>query len=305
VSSTIGKDQPPPGLDQGVAASRKQAEQQANAVDRDQRATRFRASLTKPDPVAGERAAKTREGGQPAPSAAKGSDKPEASSGGPGTAGDKGERLDSDRGMGLGLTGEQALAIESALGGVGGAGGAGPKGGRGGGGAELGLDDLSLGGAGGPGRASASLGKTPGEEAIIDVAAAVSAAAAPVQGQAWARPEGPQQRESRARELPQPLPGVDPIHQLYIGRGPGGAEARMMITVGPLAGTEIQLREGPGGVQATITTQNASTRQTLVTAMAAVSERLKAKGQKLDVSFDGRPPEQGASGHFAQQRQGK
>jgi hypothetical protein len=291
VSSTIGKDQAP-GLNPNVA-SRQQAEQQANAVERDQRAQRFRASLTKPDTKSPAQDAGPR---QSAPGKAGG--KPEGGPEGPGR-----ERGDASA---LGLTGEQSLALEAALGGVvGGAGGLGDKKRGGQAGGELGLDDPSLGSAGGLDRAGGKLNKTPGEDALVEVAAAVSAAAAPAHGQSWLRPEGPQRAETRARELPQPLPGVDPIHQLYIGRGPGGAEARMMITVGPLAGTEIQLREGPGGVQAAIITQNASSRETLTTAMAAVAERLKAKGQKLDVKFDGRSQEQGAFGRFAEQRPGK
>jgi hypothetical protein len=303
VSSTIGKDQPP-SVQPGVA-SRQQAEQQANAVERDERATRFRASLTRPDTVAGERAAalKNRDGAPTARTPGKAGGQPEAAGR---SSGDKGEKADRDSGLdrtlSLGLTGEQALALEAALGGA-----SGTERKRGGpGGGEPGMDDLSLGASGGLDRAGSKLGHTPGEEALVEVAAAVSAAAAPVHGQSWARPEGPQAQRPSARELPQPLPGVDPVHQLFIGRGPAGAEARMMITVGPLAGTEIQLREGPGGVQASIITQNASARQTLSSAMSAVAERLKAKGQKLDVKFDSRGGNQpGDSGRFAEQRQGK
>jgi hypothetical protein len=314
VSSTIGKDQPAGGP--ASVASRQQEERQANAVERDQRATRFRASLTKPDTAAhGAAATKARDTltAQTARSGdSKAGGKPE---GADGTAGagraardrDDNDRVDgagsgtmADRAIGLGLTGEQALVLEAAMG----TGAADKKPGHAGG-LDMGLDDMAVGGPGGLDR-SGKLGQTAGEEAMAEVAAAVSAAAAPVHGQSWARPEGPQQARPSARELPQPLPGVDPVHQLYIGRGPAGAEARMMITVGPLAGTEIQLREGPGGVQASIITQNASARQTLTAAMSAVAERLKAKGQKLDVKFDGRPQQQGTdqspSARFAQAR---
>ncbi len=132
-------------------------------------------------------------------------------------------------------------------------------------------------------------GKSPGEEAISEVAAAISAAAQLGQTPAWSRPEGPTQAAPRPRELPQPAPGSDPIHQLLIGKGPDGAEAKMMITVGPLAGTTINLREGPGGLVAQILTQNESARQTLNSAMAAVANRLKEKGHKLDVRFHNAP----------------
>ena len=112
-----------------------------------------------------------------------------------------------DRALG-GLTGEQALVLEAAMG------GAGAERKRGGAGGAAGLDDLALAGPGGLDRAHAKLGHSPGEEALAEVAAAVSAAAAPLHGQSWARPEGPQQARPSARELPQSLPGVDPIHQL-------------------------------------------------------------------------------------------
>jgi hypothetical protein len=149
---------------------------------------------------------------------------------------------------------------------------------------------LAAGVPGGPLAAKASTGKggSSGEELIAEVAAALSVAAQLSPAQGWSRPEGPTRPDRPARELPQPLPGVDPIHQLLIGKGPNGAEARMRISVGPLAGTEIHLREGPGGIQASILTQNASSRQTLSSAMEAVAQRLKDKGHRLEVRMDGR-----------------
>jgi hypothetical protein len=212
-------------------------------------------------------------------------DKPE---GGPGkTSGDKPE--------GTGKADDLGLADDlGTLGGPGAAGSAGRKGAAGAEGSAPGADELGIGGAGGAAGVAGKGAKTqtPGEESIVEVAAAISAAAQVPVAPAWARPEGPTQAAQRPRELPQPLPGVDPVHQLLIGKGPDGAEAKMIISVGPLAGTTINLREGPGGLQAQILTQNASTRQTLTAAMDAVALRLKGKGHNLEVRFDNTGREQ-------------
>ncbi|HEY0706074.1 MAG TPA: hypothetical protein VGG33_04720 [Polyangia bacterium] len=208
-----------------------------------------------------------------------------------------------------GLTDEQAMVLGAAglLGGEGGAPATGKKPGQGMGAASGADDGLGAGLAtAGPGSVSAKPGKagSPGEELIAEVAAAVSAAAQVSPGQGWSRPEGPTRPDRPVRELPQPLPGVDPVHQLLIGKGPNGAEARMRISVGPLAGTEIHLREGPGGIQAAIITQTASSRQTLSSAMEAVAQRLKDKGHKLDVRIDGRSAQAARSPETAQSTEG-
>jgi hypothetical protein len=214
-------------------------------------------------------------------------EKPGASANKPGA--EKGEASGkSEGGAKLEEGSEEMAAMGSASGaqasGVGGR--KGRSSGEGGGGS--GSDEPGVAGAAaasGPGKTARA--QTPGEEAITEVAAAISAAAQAPTPQAWNRPEGPTQQAQRPRELPQPLPGVDPVHQLLIGKGPGGTEAKMIISVGPLAGTTINLREGPGGLEAQILTQTASSRQTLSSAMQAVAARLKEKGYKLEVRFDG------------------
>jgi hypothetical protein len=100
----------------------------------------------------------------------------------------------------------------------------------------------------------------------------------------WARPEGPARPEA-PRQLPSPPPGTEAYHRLLMGQGPAGAEARLSITQGPLAGLQIHLTHGSGGVQAAVLTQGASSRQTLVSAMDQVAQRLRQKGHNLDLRF--------------------
>jgi hypothetical protein len=100
----------------------------------------------------------------------------------------------------------------------------------------------------------------------------------------WARPEGPARPEA-PRQLPSPPPGAEAYHRLLMGQGPAGAEARLSITQGPLAGLQIHLTHGPGGVQAAVLTQGAFSRQTLVSAMDQVTQRLRQKGHNLDIRF--------------------
>ena len=114
-----------------------------------------------------------------------------------------------------------------------------------------------------------------------------SALAAPVARPPWSRPEGPPGPPARPA-LP-PLPATGGHHRVLIGRGPAGAEARLTIASGPLAGVEIHLREGAAGLHASLLTRTASSRQTLAMAMEEVAQRLKRKGHVLRVGF-GEPP---------------
>jgi hypothetical protein len=109
----------------------------------------------------------------------------------------------------------------------------------------------------------------------------------------WARPEGPARPEA-PRQLPSPAPGAEVYHKLLMGQGPAGAEARLSITQGPLAGLQIQLTHGPAGLQAAVLTQGASSRQTLVSAMDQIAQRLRQKGHNLDVRFGSSGAQQGA-----------
>ena len=83
-------------------------------------------------------------------------------------------------------------------------------------------------------------------------------------------------------------------HKLLMGQGPAGAEARLSITQGPLAGLQIHLSHGPAGLQAAVLTQGASSRQTLVSAMDQVAQRLRQKGHNLDLRFGGPGGQPGA-----------
>ena len=101
----------------------------------------------------------------------------------------------------------------------------------------------------------------------------------------WARPEGPSQVPHAPRELPAPPPGAEAYHRLLMGQGPLGAEARLAITQGPLAGLQIHLSQGPQGLKAAVLTQGASSRQTLTSAMDEVARRLRDKGHHLEVKW--------------------
>jgi hypothetical protein len=301
VSSVIGKDSPP--IEVTGAPTPAELAVKAENGDKELRAERFRAALGQP-PASGHEAAARQPGTSAAEarareaaafnrflSASKPGGKDEKAGGAKGEAASRkpgGEKADGER-KAEG-DGEELSALGGGAGGQADGTAIGRKGrGAGGEGGSSGSDDpgLGAGAAGGPG-ANSKAGRPPSkaEESIADVAAAISAAALPPGAQSWARPEGPAQGPQRPRELPQPLPGVDPVHQLLIGKGPNGSEAKMIISVGPLAGTTINLREGPGGLEAQILTQTASARQTLTSAMQSVASRLKDRGHKLDVKFD-------------------
>jgi hypothetical protein len=129
----------------------------------------------------------------------------------------------------------------------------------------------------------AKAGKPSGEEGGGDAALNAQLANAASASPAWARPEGPARVEAASRVLPTELEGMEKMHRLLIGQGPAGAEARLAITDGPLAGAQIHLRTGPGGIQAAVSSSTESSRQTLVTAMDEVARRMKEKGHRLTV----------------------
>jgi hypothetical protein len=98
---------------------------------------------------------------------------------------------------------------------------------------------------------------------------------------AWQRHEGPARAPPRA-----PITPVGSQDRLLIGFGAGGAEARLRIGGGPLAGAEIHLRQGPGGqlaIEATVLTRLESSRQTLSLAMEEVARRLARRGYTLRI----------------------
>jgi hypothetical protein len=75
------------------------------------------------------------------------------------------------------------------------------------------------------------------------------------------------------------------VDRVLIGAGPDGAEARIRIGAGALAGTEIQLSGGAGGhvVEARLLTHAGSSRQTLSVVMDEIRSRLRDRGIVLSV----------------------
>src|SRR5438477_6345584 len=71
--------------------------------------------------------------------------------------------------------------------------------------------------------------------------------------------------------------GARAVDRVLIGSGPDGAQARIRISAGALAGTEIQLTGGVAGhpVEARLLTQAASSRQTLSVVMDEIRSRLR------------------------------
>jgi len=71
-----------------------------------------------------------------------------------------------------------------------------------------------------------------------------------------------------------------PVDRILVGAGPDGAQARIRIGAGALAGTEIQLSTGPAGhaVEAQLLTHAASSRQTLSLVMDEIRLRLRDRG---------------------------
>lgn len=104
----------------------------------------------------------------------------------------------------------------------------------------------------------------------------------------WARAEGaprapsaPAIRGTSDRTIEAPtLPG-GPRDRLLLGVGAHRAEARLFFGQGPLAGAEIYLQHGPGGVHAVVLTRLESSRKTLSVAMHEVARRLARKGHRF------------------------
>ncbi len=77
------------------------------------------------------------------------------------------------------------------------------------------------------------------------------------------------------------FPGV--AARVLVGHGTLGAEARVRIGEGQLAGAEVRLLHGAGGIEASLLTRTESSRQTLVVAMDEVARRLQSRGVMLRV----------------------
>ncbi len=124
-----------------------------------------------------------------------------------------------------------------------------------------------------------------------DLATAAGMAAA-----IWGRPTGPllppgEPTAPRSNGAPGGSAAVSAqLEALRVGRGPAGAEARLTIGVGPLAGAEIHLRQGPTGIDALVLTGTESSRHTLSVAMNEVARRLKLRGVSLRLDGESAPP---------------
>ena len=82
-----------------------------------------------------------------------------------------------------------------------------------------------------------------------------------------------------------------PVERVLIGSGPDGAEARIRLGAGALAGTELQLSSASGrAVEAQLLTHAASSRQTLSVVMDEIRLRLRDRGIVLSTrAVPGRP----------------
>jgi hypothetical protein len=83
---------------------------------------------------------------------------------------------------------------------------------------------------------------------------------------------------------------VPTSERLLLGSGPQGAEIRLRVGHGPLAGAEIHLRSLAGGVEAVVLTRVESSRQTLAVAMEEVARRLQRKGYAFRAQARDAPP---------------
>jgi len=102
-------------------------------------------------------------------------------------------------------------------------------------------------------------------------------------------PAAPQQRPGGVAAAS----GARPVDRVLVGAGPDGAEARIRIGAGALAGTEIQLSTGGVGhaIEARLLTHAASSRQTLSMVMDEIRLRLRDRGIVLSAKLpNGRGP---------------
>ena len=79
------------------------------------------------------------------------------------------------------------------------------------------------------------------------------------------------------------------VERVLVGAGPEGAQARIRIGAGALAGTEIQLSSVASGraVEARLLTHTASSRQTLSVVMDEIRSRLRDRGIVLSTTGAG------------------
>ena len=124
-----------------------------------------------------------------------------------------------------------------------------------------------------------------GGDGVPDAASAAAMAG-------WFRSEPPRivgEPAAAGRAGTAAVSGARAVDRVLIGSGPDGAEARIRIRAGALAGTEIQLSGGAGGhvVEARLLTHAASSRQTLSVGMDEIRSRLRDRGIVLSVRAPG------------------
>jgi hypothetical protein len=105
----------------------------------------------------------------------------------------------------------------------------------------------------------------------------------------WFRPETPACVLGTSAIRP-PL-RLAPQQRILIASGHGTPQARIQIGAGQLAGSEIHLALAGTRIEAQVLTRNESSRQTLVAAMDAVREKLKARGRLVGKASTGDPGE--------------
>lgn len=94
----------------------------------------------------------------------------------------------------------------------------------------------------------------------------------------WFRSESPV--ESPPSPTTRPPLTIPPHHKVLVSMGAARSQARIHITAGKLAGTQIQLTASGRRVETQLLTANLASRQTLLVAMTAVRERLRARGAR-------------------------
>lgn len=92
----------------------------------------------------------------------------------------------------------------------------------------------------------------------------------------WFRPEIPAE-ESNRTAIRAPLP-VAPHQRILVAEAGPISQARIQIAGGKLAGSQVHLSVVGGHIESLLLTSNETSRQTLVVAMDAVRERLRARG---------------------------
>jgi hypothetical protein len=104
----------------------------------------------------------------------------------------------------------------------------------------------------------------------------------------WFRPESAAASTNRP-VLVAGASAARPVDRVLVGSGPGGAEARIRIGAGALAGTEIQLSSAGAGhiVEARLLTHAATSRQTLSLVMDEIRSRLRDRGIVLSTKAAG------------------